>query len=54
MGKKILGIVGSYRRNGTIDTIVSEVLSSAASEGAEIEKLYVGLRENIHLSSAAS
>jgi len=25
MGKRILGIVGSYRKNGTIDTLVSEV-----------------------------
>ena len=41
MGKKILGIVGSYRRKGTIDTLVSEVLSAAASEGAETEKIYL-------------
>ena len=41
MGKKILGIVGSYRRNGTIDTLVTEVLSSARAAGAETEKIYL-------------
>ncbi len=41
MGKKILGIVGSYRRNGTIDILVSEALSSAAREGAKTEKIYL-------------
>jgi multimeric flavodoxin WrbA len=41
MAKKILGIVGSYRRNGTIDFLVSEVLSSAAEEGKETEKIYL-------------
>lgn len=41
MGKKILGIVGSYRRNGTIDTLVTEALSSARAAGAETEKIYL-------------
>ncbi len=41
MGKKILGIVGSYRKNGTIDSLVEEVLSGAALEGAETEKIYL-------------
>jgi multimeric flavodoxin WrbA len=41
MGKKILGIVGSYRRNGTIDSLVTEVLSSAAQQGMETEKIYL-------------
>jgi multimeric flavodoxin WrbA len=41
MGKKILGIVGSYRRNCTIDTLVTEVLSSAKEQGAETEKVYL-------------
>jgi multimeric flavodoxin WrbA len=41
MGKKILGIVGSYRKNGTIDTLVSAVLSSAQEHGAETEKIYL-------------
>ncbi len=41
MGKKILGIVGSYRRGGIIDQTVSEVLAAAAEGGAEIEKVYL-------------
>ncbi len=41
MGKKILGIVGSYRKNGTIDSLVTEVLSSAAQRGMETEKIYL-------------
>jgi multimeric flavodoxin WrbA len=41
MGKRILGIVGSYRKNGTIDSLVSEVLSSAEDQGAETEKIYL-------------
>ena len=41
MGKKILGIVGSYRRNGTIDALVQAVLSAAEEQGAETEKIYL-------------
>lgn len=41
MGKRILGIVGSYRRNGTIDTLVTTALSAAEEAGAETEKVYL-------------
>ncbi len=41
VGKRILGIVGSYRKNGTIDALVSEVLSSAESQGGITEKIYL-------------
>jgi len=41
MGKRILGIVGSYRKNDTIDSLVSEVLSSAEERGTETEKIYL-------------
>jgi multimeric flavodoxin WrbA len=41
MGKRILGIVGSYRKNGTIDSLVSAVLSSAEDRGAQTEKIYL-------------
>ena len=41
MAKRILGIVGSYRRNGTIDSLVTEVLSSAKEQGALTEKIYL-------------
>jgi multimeric flavodoxin WrbA len=36
---KILGIVGSPRKNGTTDMIVSEVLRGAKESGAEVEKI---------------
>jgi multimeric flavodoxin WrbA len=41
MGKKILGIVGSYRKNRTIDSLVSAALSAAQEQGAETEKIYL-------------
>lgn len=39
MNQRILGIVGSYRRGGTIDSAVSEVLAAAEAGGAEVEKV---------------
>jgi FMN-dependent NADH-azoreductase len=41
MTRKILGIVGSYRKNGIIDSLVSEALASAQEHGAETEKIYL-------------
>ncbi len=41
MAKTILGIVGSYRKNGTIDRLVTETLSSAAAMGAVTKKIYL-------------
>jgi NAD(P)H-dependent FMN reductase len=41
MGKKILGIVGSYRKGGVIDALVSEVLAAAQEGGAQTEKIYL-------------
>ena len=38
---KLLGIVGSYRRDGIIDSAVSEVLKGAGDRGAEAEKIYL-------------
>lgn len=38
MGKRIPGIVGSYRKNGVIDTLVTNVLSAAEEQGAETEE----------------
>ena len=46
MAKRILGIVGSYRKNGTIDSLVTEVLTSAEEHGALTEKIYL-LDKNI-------
>jgi multimeric flavodoxin WrbA len=40
--KKILAIVGSYRKEGAVDQAVSEILASAAEAGAETSKIYLG------------
>ncbi len=40
-GKKVVGIVGSYRKNGFIDTAIAQILSSAESQGAETKKIYL-------------
>ena len=39
--KKVLGIVGSYRRDGYIDQAVTAVLASASEQGAHATKLYL-------------
>ena len=38
---RFLGIVGSYRKGGVIDTVVTEILGAAASAGALTEKIYL-------------
>ncbi len=37
----ILGIVGSYRKGGTIDQAVSSALATAQSNGADTKKIYL-------------
>jgi NAD(P)H-dependent FMN reductase len=37
----ILAIVGSYRKGGTIDMVVDEILASAREAGAETRKMYL-------------
>jgi len=37
----ILGIVGSYRKGGTIDQAVSSILAAARTNGAETKKIYL-------------
>lgn len=37
----ILAIVGSYRKGGTIDMVVDEMLASAKEAGAQTRKLYL-------------
>lgn len=39
MGKRVVGIMGSYRKGGAIDTVVSEVLNAAQDQGADITKV---------------
>src|SRR6266545_2009203 len=41
MSKKILGIVGSYREGGVIDTLVTAVLTAAEEQGAQTAKIYL-------------
>ncbi len=38
---RIVGIVGSYRKHGAIDTAVSEILTAAAAAGADTDKIYL-------------
>ncbi|UGV40388.1 flavodoxin family protein [Methanococcoides orientis] len=38
---KVLGIVGSPRKNGTTDTVVQKVLEGVAENGAETETIYI-------------
>jgi multimeric flavodoxin WrbA len=37
----ITAIVGSYRKGGTVDTVVDEVLRAARHAGADTEKIYL-------------
>jgi multimeric flavodoxin WrbA len=41
MGKKIIAIVGSYRKGGIIDSAIDEILRASAEKGAETEKIYL-------------
>ena len=41
MGKKIVGIVGSYRKDRIIDNAVLEILKGAQEHGAETKKIYL-------------
>ena len=38
---RIIGIVGSYRKHGTIDTAVTAILAAAQAAGAETHKIYL-------------
>ncbi len=41
MSRKIVGIVGSYRKGGIIDTAVSQALKGAEESGAETVKIFL-------------
>lgn len=39
--KKVIAIVGTYRKEGIVDSITDEILAAAKEGGAEIEKIYL-------------
>lgn len=41
MGRKIVAIVGSYRKDGTIDTAVETILAGARERGAATHTIYL-------------
>jgi NAD(P)H-dependent FMN reductase len=41
MSSKVVAIVGSYRKGGTVDTAVEAVLAGAREHGAETKKIYL-------------
>lgn len=41
MSKKIVAIVGSYRKNGTIDTTVEAIMAGAREKGAKTHTIYL-------------
>lgn len=41
MGQKVVAIVGSYRKGGTVDTAVQAILEGAREKGAETKTIYL-------------
>src|SRR5664279_2520286 len=41
MGKKVVAIVGSYRKGGTIDTAVEAIMAGARDNGAQTHTVYL-------------
>ena len=41
MGRKVVAIVGSYRKGGTVDTAVQAILEGAREKGAETSTIYL-------------
>ena len=41
MGRRVVAIVGSYRKGGTIDTAVQAILEGAREKGAETSTIYL-------------
>jgi NAD(P)H-dependent FMN reductase len=39
--RRVIGIVGSYRKLGMVDAIVTEILAAATATGATTEKIYL-------------
>lgn len=43
--KKIVAVVGSYRKGGIIDAAVDEVLAAAGERGAHVSKIYLSEKQ---------
>jgi multimeric flavodoxin WrbA len=41
MARRVVAIVGSYRKGGNVDTLVDAVLDGAREQGAETSKIYL-------------
>jgi NAD(P)H-dependent FMN reductase len=41
MTRKVIAIIGSYRKGGTVDTLADAVLAGAREHGAETSKIYL-------------
>lgn len=41
MARRVVGLVGSYRKGGTIDCAVDAILEGARAQGAETSKIYL-------------
>ncbi|MFY9398713.1 MAG: flavodoxin family protein [Desulfomonilia bacterium] len=39
--KRVIAVVGTYRKRGVIDSAVEEILSSAQEQGAEVSRIYL-------------
>lgn len=39
--KKVIGLVGCYRKEGVVDSAVSEILQEANNQGAQTRKIYL-------------
>ena len=42
---KVIGIVGSYRKHGVIDSVVTEILAEAEEQGVKTNKIYLQDRQ---------
>ncbi len=41
MAKKVVALVGSYRKGGVVDSLTDEVLAAARARGAEVVKVFL-------------
>jgi menaquinone-dependent protoporphyrinogen IX oxidase len=43
--QKVVGIIGSYRKHGIVDSAITEILTEAKNRGAETQKIYLQDRQ---------